>query len=36
MSIKEKIEQLKLDAYNGEIPTWYAYQEIDRLLSLIR
>lgn len=30
-NIEERIESLKMDAINGDIPTWYAYQEINRL-----
>ena len=32
--ITSRIEELKLDAIRGEIPTWYAYEEIDRLENL--
>lgn len=35
MDIEIRIEQLKYDAYNGDIPTWYAFQEIDRLEKML-
>lgn len=31
----QQIESLKTSAYNGEIPTWYAYMEIERLQNII-
>ena len=33
-NIQCRIEELKYDAYSGAIPTWYAYEEIDRLTQL--
>ncbi len=35
-SISEQIDRLKQDVLNGELPTWYAYQEIDRLENMMR
>ena len=35
MDIVNRINELKMEAIQGFIPTWYAYQEIDRLEKLI-
>jgi len=29
--VEQKILDLELEAMNGDIPTWYAYEEIERL-----
>lgn len=34
ISIRKRIKELEKETIDGNIPTWYAYQEIDRLEQL--
>jgi len=33
--VMARVDDLKMEALNGDIPTWLAYQEIDRLMSML-
>ena len=33
--VMKRVNELKADVESGATPTWYAYQEIDRLMATL-